>query len=738
MSSSDCKVLSGYEFVQEVIGRNRFRSGDNLVNAGGGECQWLEFKAVVRIAIGDREVQRLVNEGMSEGDACNSETRRNLERIAKTIVSLYNTRGGCVLIGVCEQNGIAVPTVYLESADCESKLVKRGLFGILRYLLAFFKGVFTTIKDLKALGGLNSLFKLRRDNDGQATDVQLEHLFERKIIFYKGIPIIALVVKWTANRNGVVLGSEDLSQSCRLWYRKGANNEVCNWPLVVNQRNDFDETRLDAETNDDLYQKIVSLAYLKRPNLVMRILEKVIGLFDRSFVVRAVSYILSPAARGKLYARLRISFLYYGFYFIFLNALLFWFAGTRFILLIAMFIGLAMAVHEMKMRVEGLKLSIWAFVPTGIFILLGSVAPSRHLSICASSVGLVTSLIILSIMLKSPRLSTDNESALSQITTLFVYLFVVIVQFPFVLLAISESGRSMAGNYILAFVVNLIPVVSSIVAARIAIVYYDGFFVGCILMFYSPYILLFASAVFSYTSEIVIVPKRFRDCFAWLCEKVIILSVFGLFYMILSSVGAIREAADKKKWDKEIREAPTRVANSDGKKLEPQEAEKASPKERLTINDCFAQAFASYYYCYSNEVSHIMARSNEIDSEDCNRRYKIAINRHYNGLKNIEYSFIGSSNVEDFEDEDFDEEDYFGDFLSDRKLDVDGRITELFLEYIEAIRQVDDPSGGGDNDVRNSFSNKANEIRQRLFDRFKEMELKINWRFIEWINRPRQ
>ncbi len=133
-----------------------------------------------------------------------------------------------------------------------------------------------------------------------------------------------------------------------------------------------------------------------------------------------------------------------------------------------------------------------------------------------------------------------------------------------------------------------------------------------------------------------------------------------------------------------------------------------------------------------------MARSNEIDSEDCNRRYKIAINRHYNGLKNIEYSFIGSSNVEDFEDEDFDEEDYFGDFLSDRKLDVDGRITELFLEYIEAIRQVDDPSGGGDNDVRNSFSNKANEIRQRLFDRFKEMELKINWRFIEWINRPRQ
>ena len=178
MSSRDCKVLSGYEFVQEVIDRNRFRAGDNLVNAGGGECQWLEFKAVVRIGIGDREVQRRVKEGTPVTDACNSETRRNLERIAKAIVSLYNTRGGCVLIGVCEQNGIAVPTVYSESADCESRLVKRGLFRILRYLLAFFKGVFTTIKDLKALGGLNSLFKLRRNNDGQSTDVQLEHLFE--------------------------------------------------------------------------------------------------------------------------------------------------------------------------------------------------------------------------------------------------------------------------------------------------------------------------------------------------------------------------------------------------------------------------------------------------------------------------------------------------------------------------------------------------------------------------------
>jgi hypothetical protein len=298
------------------------------------------------------------------------------------------------------------------------------------------------------------------------------------------------------------------------------------------------------------------------------------------------------------------------------------------------------------------------------------------------------------------------------------------------------------GNYILAFFVNLVPVVSSIAASHIAIVYYDGFFVGCTLMFYSPYVLLFLCAICSSASEIVIVPKMLRNRFSWLCEKVIILSLLGLIYMILVSLGAIREASDKKRWNREISEPKTRITTSGKKQVQPPvehpNAEKDSLKERLTINDYFAQAFASYYYCYSNEVCSILAQYDECGREISNRRYNIALNRHYNGLKNIEYSFVGSQGGRAFETEDFEEDDYFADFLSNSKLVVDSEIIKLFLEYMEAIRQVGDSSTGGLGDVRHAFCDTANEIRQCLFARFETMKLKIDWRYVEWINRPRQ
>lgn len=738
MSSSDNTVISGCEYVKEVIEHNRFKSGDILVNAEGGECQWLEFKAVARVGSNDKQVQEKCRTGKSLEDACHSETIENLRRIAKAIVSLYNMRGGGVLIGVCEVCGKAIPTVYSRSEDSVN-----SRFRLLRYFSALSKSIVSIINDLKTLRALNSLFNLKCiiGNGGLSKHVQLDSLFERKIIFYKGIPIIAFIVKWAADRNSVVL-YEDEDKRDKLAYRNGAENMECDWPPVVNQRNLFDELRMEAESNNDLYYKYISLTDLKRPNPVMRILDKVVHLFDKSFVASAVSYVLSPVSQDKAYDRLRISFLYYGIYFLCLNALLIWFAGMRLALIIAILIGLVVALCEIHKRIAELNLSIWVLVPSGIFVLLSTAVPYRPWSICVSSVGLVTSLGLLSLMLKNPRLRTDNESALSQIMTLFVYLFVMIVQFPLLLFAISESGRSVVGNYILAFVVNLVPVVSSIAASHIAIVYYDGFFVGCTLMFYSPYVLLFLCAICSSASEIVIVPKMLRNRFSWLCEKVIILSVFGLIYMILVSLGAIREASDKKRWNREISEPKTRVTTS-GKKqvqppVEPPNAEKDSLKERLTINDYFAQAFASYYYCYSNEVCSILSQYDECGREISNRRYNIALNRHYNGLKNIEYSFVGSQGGREFETEDFEEEDYFADFLSDSKLDVDSEIIKLFLEYMEAIRQVGDLSTGGLGDVRRALCDTANEIRQCLFARFETMKLKIDWRYVEWINRPRQ
>jgi hypothetical protein len=124
--------------------------------------------------------------------------------------------------------------------------------------------------------------------------------------------------------------------------------------------------------------------------------------------------------------------------------------------------------------------------------------------------------------------------------------------------------------------------------------------------------------------------------------------------------------------------------------------------------------------------------------EDANYKYNVALNRHYNGLKSIEYSFVGSLDDQDFEGDDFYEDDCFADFLSNKKLDVNEELMKLFFEYIEAIRQARDLSATGLGDASNAFNGTANEVKLRLFNRFEAMKLNINWRYIEWINRSRQ
>ena len=747
------KVLSGYEFVHEVILRNRFRAGDYLVSADGGECQWLEFKALVGVGGDDEDVQSLcTGKGMSVKDACTLETRRNLQRIAKSIISLHNTRGGCILIGICEENGVALPTVYSTSRDGGRTFGASCLGGLYRRVRSFFKGFVSIFKDMGLLRALDSLFVLR--HIGGPVDRQrclaLGDLFERKILFFKGVPIIALVVKCAGESENVILYAEEPKGEFHLAFRQCADNEDCAWPLSVNQKQAFDEVWREAGVNDDLYQKIISLSCLNRPNPVLRRIDQILHLFDKSFVTSAVSYVFAHVPSDKLYARLKVSFLYYGIYFLIMNTLQVWAIGPRVLLSILILVGLLVAFFELMDRVEKLEMCIWVLIPAGMFALLGSVAPASPCVVYVSSAGLVACLAFLALIVKSPLLKTEYESAVLQMVTLFVYLTVTVVQFPFVLFAISESSRSQILNCALAFVVNMIPVVSSILASRIAMVYYDGFIVGCVLLFYLPYILLFACALFTCDSEIVVVPKRMRHVFSWICTKVIILSLIGSFYMVVVSMKAIDEAADKKKWDAEIAVSKNKKHQPVKNEVNPIRQEEAPVAQgRLTINDCFAQAFASYYYCYSNEVSRILAQHEKYGKDAVNCGLRASASWHYKGLKNIEYSFIGSTTPDECDDddesydweggdEDVDEEGCFDDFLSNKKLDVDVTIVRLFREYVKTIRQEIDSADDGRDDVGGPFEGNANEIRRKLFDLFETMKLHIDWGYVRWINRPRE
>ena len=738
MGLIDQKVMSGYEFVSEVIRRNRFRAGDNLISLEGGECQWLEFKAVVGIGSDDAEVQRLHREKMiSLVEACKFETGRNLDRIAKAIISLYNIRGGCVLIGVCEKDGKPVPTA--ESV-ISTHWKKSGFISVLLRLLTLLKGVYSIVKDLRFLRSLKQRCELKFNADGecQSNSVLIEHLFDRKIIFYRSVPIIALVVKCASSSNKVALYSNGAHEEDYLLFRRGAHNETCAWPLVANQANLFEETRNDAVTNDDLRQKFLALSY-QNPNSVIRMLNAFVQCFDRSLVASAVTYMFSPVSIEKMDARLRVSFVYYAIIFLSLNGLLIWFPGYKLIVQVLILICLVVAFCEIRKRIEHSWSCNFLCFPL-VFILLSVVAPLKEWAVYTSSMGLSVSAVGFLLVSRSPRLKDVSDKMLSQLVTLLVYMIMLVVQYPFILFALSDGTQPLSlKTYILSVVVDFIPVVSSIVAYNVSIRYYDGFFIGGFLLFYMPYVLMGMADM----DGITIGPKRVRDVLESVCPKVVILAFLGLWYMLLISIGAIGRLVD----DASIMLNPIRT-NDSGINITNTGAGIVTKLNsetnnggivQLTINDCFAQAVSSYYYSFSNEISQIQAKWRENSDSVRIRRYKDAVSFYYKGLKNIEWSFFGCPDEDDIDDDWLEEDDYFDDdFLSNRRLDIDNRLTTLFNEYLKNVRQVCDSSDEEVNNGHPLFKDQARKSREKLFDQFSELKLKIDWGYIKWINRPRK
>lgn len=179
MEPNDSETVSGFEFVKKVIEINRFRAGDYLVEAAGGECQWLEFKTVIGISRNDPVVSSEAAAGKPIRQLCERETKRNLRRIATAMVSLYNTRGGCVLIGVCENNsGVAMPTVVANRAYGG---FWNRLSHFMKFPFVFFRGCWLVWGSRRYLKRMDALLKL------SAADrrISIRQLYEPVVVFLR-------------------------------------------------------------------------------------------------------------------------------------------------------------------------------------------------------------------------------------------------------------------------------------------------------------------------------------------------------------------------------------------------------------------------------------------------------------------------------------------------------------------------------------------------------------------------
>ena len=181
MSRENRPIISGYAFVRCVIDSYPDRAGDVLLKAAEGcERDWLELKAsfYVRPDDSDFSNKRLLSKnqrGLTDGEWLNE---LNLGRIAQTILAMYNSRGGVILVGVAPGRGHeAIP---LEETDSYGVMSSKS------------RDLGDYVED-----AVSRLVKVRRFTGGSDYTVPADFrkLFDWKLVHFKGHQVCALIVK---------------------------------------------------------------------------------------------------------------------------------------------------------------------------------------------------------------------------------------------------------------------------------------------------------------------------------------------------------------------------------------------------------------------------------------------------------------------------------------------------------------------------------------------------------------
>ena len=174
-------VVSGYAFARCVIDCYPDRAGDVLLKAADGcERDWLELKAsfYVRPEDPDFANEKLLSkkpQNYTDSDWLNE---LNLGRIAQTILAMYNSRGGVILVGVAPGRGHeAIP---LEENDPYGVMSSKS------------RDLGDYIED-----AVSRLVGVRRFTAGSDFVVpsDFRQLFDWKLVVFKGRQICALIVK---------------------------------------------------------------------------------------------------------------------------------------------------------------------------------------------------------------------------------------------------------------------------------------------------------------------------------------------------------------------------------------------------------------------------------------------------------------------------------------------------------------------------------------------------------------
>ena len=238
--------LSGHDFVRSIIEFSREDAAEIFLRTAIDECDWLELKASFYVSPEDPDFgnRKLLARKPPEFDDRTWLNELNKGRIVKDIVSLYNSRGGVVLLGLRPDAGHApIPVHELIPPE----LRYRGLNDLVNQIG-------------KELAARHFWFGSARHYLARP----LSEMYEPEILPYRHGCVVALVVRAAAqDRSCAIICDDERSPrnaSSYLVFRDerqlGNNREEDITGITARQKDRIEAALLSIRRRDDL-----SLAY---------------------------------------------------------------------------------------------------------------------------------------------------------------------------------------------------------------------------------------------------------------------------------------------------------------------------------------------------------------------------------------------------------------------------------------------------------------------------------------------
>ena len=237
------EYMDGYSFVKEIVEFSRDGAVDILLSKAIDECDWLELKASFYVSEKDEDFanRKLLAKKPDGFDDRQWLNELNKGRIVKTIVAMYNSRGGVIFVGLSPDAGHEL--VPMAQNDPYG-ILSSGSKGVNDYLSKIDESL---AKGYFWFGTAKHYLSL-----------PVNSLFESTILPYKNGCIIALIVKSSKQPNSCIItcddeGSERNAKSYLvLRTEKGNNKEETVSGITERKKDELERKRFALLQDENL------------------------------------------------------------------------------------------------------------------------------------------------------------------------------------------------------------------------------------------------------------------------------------------------------------------------------------------------------------------------------------------------------------------------------------------------------------------------------------------------------